>query len=106
MLISLLNSISIKIISSGLSGTNDARVVLTLLDLALESERSASPLDGEVIFRALVALGNLLVSSSSGTLALGAIMKAKENAESCALQSSEARITAIMQEVRQQKSEL
>jgi hypothetical protein len=77
-----------------------------LLSHALESEKEASLSEGEVIYRAIVALGNLLVSSSSGTLAVGAVTKAKTSAEQCASKSKEPRIKAIFEEVQQHGSAL
>lgn len=44
----------------GAIGTGEANSVLDLLGKVLESEKDATRRDGEVIYRALVALGNMV----------------------------------------------
>ncbi|UZJ52884.1 hypothetical protein CBS101457_002204 [Exobasidium rhododendri] len=101
---SVLLNLSIKIVTEGAKAANDASKVLHLLTLLFESEKEASSVDGEVIYRALIAFGNLLVSPSSGSLPVGEVGAAKASAEACASLLQEPRIKTIMAEVRQSSS--
>ncbi|KAN0065121.1 hypothetical protein ACQY0O_001618 [Thecaphora frezii] len=81
------------------SGSPAAGLAVEMINEVLQQEAG----DSEVLYRALVALGNLLYSTSSGTIAVGSLQTAKNLVRKWAGSSAvggEERIAAICSEIQ------
>jgi phospholipase A-2-activating protein len=84
-----------------------ATVLLSLIDTLLKAELSHSHADrdAEAIYRATMALGNVLVSPSAGSLGMGEVQSAVQGAHQAVAQSKEEdRLQVLWREIESKSS--